>query len=111
VLFDPARGARKASAMRTLDDVARFRADDDAQLVAVSLACPLCLGLEVTARLVLGEASGEVECGCGCGTEWAVAVDPAQALRLALAPPSASDGVPLRMLAPRRAGVRGRRAA
>lgn len=82
--------------MNRLDDVARFRADDDAQLVAASFACPVCLGLEGRARLVLERDDSEVECACACGTEWTVAVDPAQVMRLVLAPPPAAHMLPPR---------------
>ena len=86
------------------DDVARFRADDDARLVAASFACPVCLGLDAVARLVLMRDDSEVECACAtCATTWSVAVDPAQVMRLVLHPPSAEDDAPLRMLAPRTA--------
>ncbi len=91
--------------MNAHDDVARFRADDDAALVAASFACPVCLGLDAAARLVLERDDSEVECRCAaCATEWSVAVDPTQALRLVLHPPRARDGARLRMLPPRTAG-------
>lgn len=79
------------------DDVARFRAEDDALLVAASFACPVCLGSNADVRLVLEPDDAEVECSCRCGTEWSVAVDAGQALRLALHPP-AEPGARLRML-------------
>lgn len=91
--------------MDALDDVARFRADDDARLVAASFACPVCLGLEATARVVLAPDDSEVECACACGTTWTVAVDPAQVMRLVLHPPPEEDDAPLRMLPPRTAGA------
>lgn len=76
--------------MNALDDVARFRADDDARLVAASFACPVCLEIDAVARLVLEPDDGEVECSCtACGADWIVAVDPAQVLRLVLHPPLA----------------------
>ncbi len=84
--------------MRTLDDVARFRADDDALLVAASLACPVCLGLACDAQLVIERDDSEVECACSCGADWHVAVDPAQVMRLVLAPPSSM--LPPRTAAP-----------
>lgn len=85
--------------MNALDDVARFRADDDAQLVAASFACPVCLGLDGTARLVLDPDDSEVECACRtCGADWGVAVDAAQVMRLVLHPP---EDAQLRMLPPR----------
>lgn len=85
--------------MHAHDDVARFRADDDARLVAASFACPVCLGLDATARLVLEPDDFEVECACAsCATTWSVAVSAAQALRLVLHPPAPQDDAPLRML-------------
>ncbi len=78
--------------MNAHDDVARFRADDDARVVAASFACPLCLGLDADARLVLRRDDSEVECSCSsCQTEWSVAVDSAQVMRLVLHPPVAHD--------------------
>lgn len=92
--------------MNAHDDVARFLPDDDARLVAASFACPVCLGLDAAARLVLERDDSEVECRCAvCATEWSVAVDPAQVMRLVLHPPPAQDGAPLRMLPPRTAGA------
>ncbi len=92
--------------MNAHDDVARFRADDDARIVAASFACPVCLGLDAAARLVLVPDDSEVECSCsGCATEWSVAVDAAQVLRLVLHPPVAPDDAPLRMLPPRTPGA------
>lgn len=89
--------------MHPHDDVARFRADDDPSLVAASFACPVCLGLHAVARLVLAPDDCEVECSCTCGTEWHVAVDQAQVLRLVLHPPVVQPETPLRMLTPRTA--------
>jgi len=92
--------------MNAHDDVARFRADDDARIVAASFACPVCLGLDAVARLLLVPDDPEVECRCtSCATEWSVGVDPAQTMRLVLHPPTPEDGAPLRMLAPRPAEV------
>lgn len=85
------------------DDVARFRPDDDPRLVAASFACPVCLGLDADARLVLSPEDSEVECSCACGTTWLVAVDAGQALRLVLHPPQPSGDAPLRMLPARTA--------
>ncbi|MCW3010791.1 MAG: hypothetical protein JWO90_1195 [Solirubrobacterales bacterium] len=89
--------------MDGFDDVARFRADDDPQLVAASFACPVCLGLDGVARLLIERDDSEVECACvGCGTAWTVAVDPAQVMRLVLHPPTAEE-TRLRLLTPRMA--------
>lgn len=87
------------------DDVARFRPDDDARLVAASFACPVCLGLDGDARLVIAPDDSEVRCSCACGTAWTVAVDPAQMLRLALHPPAPAPEAPLRLRAARTAGA------
>ena len=85
--------------MELLDDVARSGADDDPRVVAASFACPLCLGLETEARLVIVPDDSEVECACPvCGADWRVAVDAAQVMRLVLHPPAAEADAPLRML-------------
>ncbi len=90
--------------MNVHDDVARFRADEDERLVAASFACPVCLGLDADARLVLERDDSEVECSCSsCRTEWSVSVDSAQVMRLVLHPPVPRPSAPLRMLAPRKA--------
>jgi hypothetical protein len=90
--------------MNAHDDVARFFADDDPRLVAASFACPVCLGLDATARLVLDHEDSEVECSCAaCATAWSVGVTPAQALRLVLDPPPTATDAPLRMLPTRTA--------
>lgn len=90
--------------MNVHDDVARFRADDDERIVAASFACPVCLGLDADARVVLERNDSEVECSCSsCRTQWSVAVDAAQAMRLVLHPPVPRDAAPLRMVAPRMA--------
>jgi hypothetical protein len=74
--------------MNVHDDVARFRPDDDERLVAASFACPVCPGLDADACLVLERDDSEVECSCSsCRTEWSVAVDAAQVMRLVLHPP------------------------
>lgn len=92
--------------MEPFDDVARFAADDDAQIVAASFACPVCLGLSTEARLVLVPDDSEVECACrACGTDWNVAVDAAQAMRLVLHPPPPEQDAPLHMLPARTAGA------
>lgn len=92
--------------MNAHDDVARFLPDDDDRLVAASFACPLCLGLDATARLVLDPDDSEVECSCThCDMAWSVAVTPTQALRLALHPPASDPDAPLRMLPVRTAGA------
>lgn len=91
--------------MNAYDDVARFRADDDPRLVAASFACPVCLGLDGDARLVIAPDDSEVRCSCACGTRWNVAVDPGQMLRLALHPPVPTLDAPLRLHAVRTAGA------
>jgi len=90
--------------MNVHDDVARFLADDDERLVAASFACPVCLGLDADARLTLERDDCEVACSCSsCRTEWSVAVDAAQVMRLVLHPPVPREAAPLRMVAPRAA--------
>lgn len=87
--------------MNVHDDVARFRADDDERLVAASFACPVCLGLDADARLVLDPDDAEVACACSsCRTRWSVAVDAAQVMRLMLHPPVPRRAAPLRLVAP-----------
>ena len=68
--------------------VATYRADDPAELVAASLACPWCLAAAVDYVLeaddVLDASAG---CRCrACGHAWPLFLAPEQALRLALAP-------------------------
>lgn len=88
--------------MNALDDVARFRSDDPAHIVAASFACPICLELDAVARLTLDPEDPEVLCTCfGCAVAWTVAVNLFQAMRLALYPPTADDGTGLLLLAPR----------
>ena len=92
--------------MNAHDDVARFRADDDSRLVAASFACPVCLGLDATARLVLDHEDSEVQCSCAhCATAWSVGVTPTQALRLVLDPPHTEVDAPLQMLPTRTAAA------
>ena len=83
--------------MHRLDDVARFRADDDPRLVAAAFACPVCLGLDAVARLMLEPEDAEVACSCAaCDVDWVVAVDPGQLMRVALHPPLVAGLAPLR---------------
>ncbi|MBA2349128.1 MAG: hypothetical protein H0V81_12620, partial [Solirubrobacterales bacterium] len=84
--------------MPSLDDVARFHPNDDPALVAASFACPLCLGLDGSAQLVLDDGDAEVERACPCGASWCVAVDAAQVMRLTLHPPAPETCAGLRLL-------------
>ena len=73
---------------RPVSRVASYRADDPAELVAASLACPWCLGARVDYRLEAAEEfDARADCRCrGCGHAWPLFLAPEQALRLALAP-------------------------
>jgi hypothetical protein len=67
--------------------VATYRADDPAELVAASLACPWCLGAAVDYALDDAEHDASADCRCrACGHGWRLFLAPEQALRLALAP-------------------------
>jgi hypothetical protein len=69
-----------------LTDTARFLPGDPDQLVAASLACPVCLRAEgVDRRDALEGYDPSVSCRCpSCDTEWSVYLTPEQALRLGL---------------------------
>jgi hypothetical protein len=72
--------------MVALTDTARFRADDPDELVAASLACPLCLCSEqVLWEERLDGYDPSVECSCPhCEERWLVYLTPQQELRLGL---------------------------
>jgi hypothetical protein len=72
-----------------LTDSARFAVDDPDPLVMASFVCPYCLLAPADALFSLEEPNGSaVLCHCvGCSKRWVVAVNPGQALRLAIAPP------------------------
>jgi hypothetical protein len=72
--------------MVALTDTARFRADDPDELVAASLACPLCLCSEqVMWEEVADGYDPSVECSCPrCEERWRVYLTPQQELRLGL---------------------------
>jgi hypothetical protein len=72
-----------------LTDSARFFVDDAEPLVVASFACPYCLQAPTDAVFNLEEPNGSaVLCRCeSCRTRWVVAVNPGQAMRLAIAPP------------------------
>jgi hypothetical protein len=72
-----------------LTDAARFAVDDPDPLVLASFACPYCLGAPTDALFSLEEPNGSaVLCHCEtCSKRWVVAVNPGQAMRLAIAPP------------------------
>jgi hypothetical protein len=74
------------TAMPTLADTARFRADDPDELVAAAFACPVCLrGEGVERRETLGGYDPSVACSCeSCSTRWRVYLTPDQALRLSV---------------------------
>ncbi|MGA2925082.1 MAG: hypothetical protein ABSG43_03660 [Solirubrobacteraceae bacterium] len=72
--------------MAMLADTARFHLDDPDELVAASLACPLCLwSASVTWALGGDEYDPSVACRCPrCEQSWSVYLTPDQALRLRL---------------------------
>jgi hypothetical protein len=72
-----------------LTDTARFFVDDPEPLVLASFVCPYCLHTPADALFNLEEPTGSaVLCHCiECHTRWVVAVNPGQAMRLAIAPP------------------------
>jgi len=68
--------------------VATYRADDPAELVSASLACPWCLAARVEYALEAEDPfDASADCRCrACGHGWRLFLAPEQALRLALAP-------------------------
>jgi hypothetical protein len=72
-----------------LTDSARFFVDDPDPVVVASFACPYCLQTPADTLFNLEEPNGSaVLCHCEvCSTRWVVAVNPGQAMRLAIAPP------------------------
>jgi hypothetical protein len=72
-----------------LTDSARFAVDDPEPLVTASFVCPYCLRTPADALFNLDEPNGSaILCHCTvCSTRWVVAVNPGQAMRLAIAPP------------------------
>ncbi len=69
-------------------DCARFMAEDPAELVAASFACPWCLAPLDDALVEVGTHDSVARCVCpACGEDWDVALDPGQVMRLTLAPP------------------------
>jgi hypothetical protein len=72
--------------MATLIDIARFAPDDPDELVAASLACPICLRAEdVECDDMLEGYDPSVQCWCpSCQERWRVYLAPFQALRLGL---------------------------
>jgi hypothetical protein len=87
----PYRTSRARESIRhvILTDSARFAVDDIDPLVVASFACPYCLEDPDTAVFSLEEPAGSaVLCHCDtCHANWMVAINPGQALRLAIAPP------------------------
>ena len=74
--------------MRDLADLARFRPEDPDELVAASLACPICLsGTEIHWQLEADGYDPSARCECRqCEQSWRVYMTPHQALRLGLMP-------------------------
>ncbi len=71
-------------------EVASFRGDDDACLVAASLACRVCLSSAIDWSLRVADWDHEVVCRCrDCGDERVVSLTGDQALRLSLGQPGA----------------------
>jgi hypothetical protein len=72
-----------------LTDSARFYVDDPEPLVVASFVCPFCLRMPADTLFSLEEPNGSaVLCRCQeCNRRWVVAVNPGQAMRLAIAPP------------------------
>jgi hypothetical protein len=72
-----------------LTDSARFAVDDPDPLVVASFVCPYCLQTPADALFNLDEPNGSaILCHCAdCSRRWVVAVNPGQAMRLAIAPP------------------------
>ena len=69
-------------------DTARFLAADCEALVLASFACPTCLERPDAVSLGDDDDGARAACACWpCDRRWEVALDPSQALRLALAPP------------------------
>lgn len=72
------------------DDVARFLMADSEELVTAAFACPTCLCSAAEVHLGAEEDDVLADCVCTpCERRWTVALDGFQAMRLALAPPSA----------------------
>ena len=71
-----------------VDDVARFAAGEDEEVVRASLACPYCLHQPSHVLIAAHTTSGEAICACSrCQLQWSVLLDADQLLRLRLAPP------------------------
>jgi hypothetical protein len=70
-------------------DVARFAPGDPEAVVAASFACPLCLGVDCDVLVHAAPGCSQATCSCRrCPGDWTVALDPAQLLRLTVAPPA-----------------------
>jgi hypothetical protein len=79
--------------MTEVIETASFRGDDEAPLVAASLACRVCLSGAADWSLRVDEIGGEVRCQCRrCGARRVLSLTPDQALRLAI-----EDGMPDRL--------------
>ena len=81
-------GPREPVCVRGMSRVASYRADDPAELVAASLACPWCLASDVAFVLCADEEfDASADCRCrACDQSWSLFLAPEQVLRLALAP-------------------------
>jgi hypothetical protein len=74
--------------VNALMDVARFGADERPEIVTSSFLCPVCVHVDCAGRIAGSSDDTVVECTCRrCATEWTLAVDGWQALRLILSPP------------------------
>jgi flavoprotein len=68
-------------------ELATFRANDDAALVAAALACRACLSSDVEPSLTIDEFDAVAICRCrACGHSREVSLTSEQALRLSLHP-------------------------
>lgn len=82
------RGAGHPRSVSPLADVARFAPGDPEVVVAASFACPLCLGADCDVLVHASPRRSVAACSCrSCPADWTVALDPAQLLRLTVAPP------------------------
>jgi hypothetical protein len=74
--------------MTASDDMARFAPGEDDSMILASLMCPFCLSRPT--RVLVDDRSGGATASCACAqcrADWAVALDPAQALELFMSPP------------------------
>lgn len=90
--------------MSELADVARFGANERAEIVTASFICPRCLHIDCDGTISGSGDETEVACHCAqCDTEWTLGIDGWQAMRLLLSPPPAEgEGWRLRLQPSRR---------